>query len=253
MIKATEKFYWPQRKSAAISLTFDDARPSQIDNGLPLLDKYGIKATFYVLASPPFDNVKKRLFQWKQAVSNGHEMGNHTLTHPCSGNFSWSRENALEDYTLEKMSKEIDNANNTIEKLIGIRPVTFAYPAGQKFVGRGKTLRSYVPLISEKFIVGRGWHDEGTNDPAFCDLAQVFGIELDNLEFKDVEPLLEVAKSQGHWLVFCGHEVGTPNPQTTYLSTLEAVCKYVTDPSNKIWIDTVKGVGNYIIKKTGID
>lgn len=249
MNMTAKKFYWPQNKNAAISLTFDDARVSQIDNCLPILDKYGIKATFYVLTSPPFDNVSKRLSQWKQAASNGHEIGNHTLTHPCSGNFQWSRENALEDYTIGMMSKEIDNANDTIEKLLGISPVTFAYPAGQKFVGRGKMLKSYVPLIAEKFIVGRGWHDEGANDPFVCDLAQVFGIELDNLKFEDVEPLLESAKSQGSWLIFCGHEVGIPNPQTTYLPTLDAICRYATEAANELWIDTVKSVGNYIIQK----
>ena len=41
-------FKWPPGKRAAISLSFDDARLSQIDNGIALLEKYGIKATFFV-------------------------------------------------------------------------------------------------------------------------------------------------------------------------------------------------------------
>ena len=36
-----EDFSWPEGKHAAISLTFDDARISQVDNGLPILDEYG--------------------------------------------------------------------------------------------------------------------------------------------------------------------------------------------------------------------
>lgn len=246
-----KKFYWPEGKNAAISLSFDDARSSQIDCGLPILDKYGVKATFYVLAAQPYDRVDERLNSWRQAVANGHEIGNHTLMHPCSGNFAWSRQNALENYTLEIMSKEIDQANDVITKLLGVKPVTFAYPAGQKFVGRGKTLKSYVPLIAEKFVVGRGWHDEGSNDPTFCDLAQVMGIEIDNLDFDQIRPLLESAKSQGHWLIFCGHEVGQFKPQTTQISTLEAICKYASDPDNKLWIDTIKGIGNYIFQQRG--
>lgn len=43
-----EDFHWPEGKRAAISLTFDDARHTQITNGIPLLDEYGVKATFYV-------------------------------------------------------------------------------------------------------------------------------------------------------------------------------------------------------------
>ena len=38
--------FWPEGKTAALSLTFDDARLSQVDQGLPLLDSYGVKATF---------------------------------------------------------------------------------------------------------------------------------------------------------------------------------------------------------------
>ena len=41
-------FNWPEGKKMAISLTFDDARLSQVDKGMPVLDKYGVKATFYV-------------------------------------------------------------------------------------------------------------------------------------------------------------------------------------------------------------
>jgi len=242
------KFHWPEGKNAAVSLSFDDAHPSQIDNGMPIFDRYGINATFYVLASLPYDRVKERLADWRKVAANGYEIGNHTLTHPCTGNFQWSRENALEDYTLEMMQKELDEANAVIEKLLGVKPVVFAYPAGQKFIGRGKSLKSYVPLVAERFIVGRGWHDEGANDPAFCDLAQVMGVKLDGLDFEEVKPLLEQAKAEGRWLILCGHEINQPNFQTTHIQTLEAICKYAKDPANKLWIDTVQTIGCYILQ-----
>src|SRR4030043_1269646 len=41
-------FAWPEGKQMALSLTFDDARLSQPDKGIPLLEKYGVKATFYI-------------------------------------------------------------------------------------------------------------------------------------------------------------------------------------------------------------
>ena len=95
-------FQWPEGKQLAISLTFDDARLSQAERGIPLLDKYGVRGTFYI--SP--DNALKRTEAWKMAVSKGHEIGNHSVVHPCSGNFEWSREKALEDYSPGKMSSE---------------------------------------------------------------------------------------------------------------------------------------------------
>jgi peptidoglycan/xylan/chitin deacetylase (PgdA/CDA1 family) len=95
----TASFAWPESKQAALSLSFDDARMSQVDSGTSLLDQFGIKATFFVVPS----DVEERIDGWRQAVTNGHEIGNHTLTHPCTGNFSWSRKNALENYNLHSI------------------------------------------------------------------------------------------------------------------------------------------------------
>src|SRR5690606_40293713 len=66
----------------------------------------------------------------------------HSLNHPCSGNFPWSRDNALEEYSLDKMRNELAEANRQIENLLGIDVNTFAYPCGQTFVGRGMKTQS---------------------------------------------------------------------------------------------------------------
>ena len=70
---------WPDGNTMAISLTWDDARDSQVLVGTPILDKYEVKATFYVVPS----SVERELEGWKSAVLNGHEIGNHSLLHPC--------------------------------------------------------------------------------------------------------------------------------------------------------------------------
>lgn len=234
---------WPEGKRAAISLSFDDARPSQVDVGVPLLDRYGVKATFYVTPS----RLKERLPQWKLALAGGHEIGNHTLTHPCTGNFEWSRNNALEAFDPERIKREIVDANRSIHDLLGVTPKTFAYPCGQKFVGRGATLTSYVPLVAEMFVAGRGWLDEGSNDPAFCDLAQALAVEADNHDFEQIRPMIEQAASQGRWVILAGHEIGTDDkPQTTRVSLIESVCRYARDPDHGLWIDTVAKVASHI-------
>lgn len=235
-------FAWPEGKRAAVSLTFDDARLSQADVGFALLDSYGVKATFYV--SP--QNLEKRLPQWKEAAAHGHEIGNHSLRHPCTGNFPFAREKALEDYTLKQMKGELEGANDAIEAALGVRPVTFAYPCGQKFVGRGRHLKSYVPLVAEMFQAGRGWMDEGANDPALCDPAQLLGMELDGLDFDQAKKLIDTAVENGMWLVFAGHEIGESGRQTTQIETLKAICTYARDPANGIWIDTVENIAAYV-------
>ena len=235
-------FAWPEGKQIAISLSFDDARASQVDAGTALLDQYGVKGTFYVVPN----SVKQRLECWKKAVANGHEIGNHSFNHPCTGNFPWSRQKAIENYTLKKMRNELILTNKAIKELLGVEAEVFAYPCGQTYIGRGKNTKSYVPVVSKLFLSGRGWLDEGPNAPQFCDLAQLTGMEMDGKDFDQILPLIENAKKSGAWLVLAGHEMGVSGNQTTRLSMLKKLIEYAQNPANGIWIAPVGTVAKYI-------
>jgi peptidoglycan-N-acetylglucosamine deacetylase len=235
-------FHWPDGKRVAVSLSFDDARHSQVDLGVPLFDRYAAKVTFYV--NPP--NMKDRLAAWKAAAASGHEIGNHTTSHPCTGNFTWSRAHALENYTAAMIANEMDGANADIERLIGVPSTTFAYPCGEKFIGRGAQTESYVPLVAKRFLVGRGFRDEAANDPAFCDLAQVLGVDSDGMSFEELRTEVLSAAREGGWVVFAGHEIGSTGHQTTLATALEQFLKYARDPANGVWLDRVDKVATYI-------
>jgi len=237
-----KRFRWPNGRRAAVSLSFDDARVSQIDTGLALLKRQLVKVTFFVQA----EQVRKRLDGWKKAVADGHEIGNHSNTHPCTANYSFSRLNALEDYTLEMMAAQLDGANAEIHDLLGVKPRTFAYPCGQKFVGRGLDVRSYVPLVAERFLVGRGYLDESANDPHVCDLAQAMGTSFDDMEFEQMRNQVEQAANEGRWVIFVGHEIGKRGYQVTDTAALEALCEYLKDPAHGIWLGTVAEIAEYI-------
>lgn len=240
---ASQAFRWPEGKRAAVSLTFDDARPSQLDPGMAVLDALGVKATFYV--SPP--NMAHRLDDWRRAAAAGHEIGNHSTSHPCSGNFRFARHNALESYTLERIEADLLDANEEIRDALGLTPTTFAYPCGQKYVGRGEGARSYVPVVARHFLVGRAAFNEAPNDPAFCDLAQVFSMEADRKTPQELKALADRAVEEGAWLVLFGHDVGRPGRhQTVPVESLKALCEYVQGAAGGIWIDTVAAVGGYI-------
>lgn len=236
------QFQWPDGKEAAISLSFDDGRGSQVEGGSALLDSLGVKATFYVVPAA----VQQRLEGWKKLVASGHEIGNHSMYHPCSGNFAWSRDHALENYTLDTIRNELKESNRRIRELLGVTPAVFAYPCGQKFVGRGVNTKSYVPVVAEIFQSGRGFMDESPNDPAFTDFAQITGIESDGKDFDEILPLLIEARKSGQWVVFAGHEMADNGAQTTRLDMLRKLVAYAKDPANKLWIAPVGTVGTYI-------
>ncbi|MFW6060358.1 MAG: polysaccharide deacetylase family protein [Phycisphaeraceae bacterium] len=237
-------FTWPEGKRCGISLSFDDGRASAVDVGVPLFDRFGVKATFYVMPH----SVEQRHAAWQAAADAGHEMGCHTLTHPCSGNIAFVRRrgNALEEYTLEQMEQELLGANDAIEQLLGTRPRTFAYPCYHTFVGKGEQRQSYVPLVARHFVAGRIGLNEFAADPSACDLAALPSLSSDHASWEFLKSAIDRAREDRSWLVFAGHDVSEPAPHGVGQRELEQLCAYCTDPANEVWIDTVANIGTYV-------
>lgn len=236
---------WPGGARMALSLSFDDGRESQVTQGLPVFARHGAKVTLYVVPSA----VERRLEGWKQAAAAGHEIGSHSLTHSCSGNFPFSRQKALEEHSVARMREELLAANVRIRELLGVTPRTFAYPCGQTFVGRGRNTQSYVPVVADLFLAGRGWLDEAANDPSYVDLAQTTGVEMDGKDFAAIKPLLDEARKTGFWLVLAGHDIGAGGRQTTRVAMLDELLAYAKDPAQGIWLATVAEAADIVSKR----
>ena len=230
----------PDGARVALSLTFDDARDSQLDVAVPILDAHGIRATFFVLPVP----VSRRRSDWQAVKRNRHEIGNHTVTHPCSANFEFSRTNALEDYSLERMETEIDEASVRIERLLRVRPESFAYPCGQSFVGRGQGRTSYVPVVARRFAAARGYGSETSNDPGRCDFAHLEAFTIDGSAPHELVGLVDDAGATGRWVIMAGHDVGEGGEQTVLIHALEALCHRVARPD--VWVAPVAEVAKYL-------
>lgn len=243
MSEGNGEFGWPNGKRAAVSLTFDDARLTQVSDGFPILTKHDVKATFYVTIK----FMEQRLDAWREAVAFGHEIANHTVAHPCTGNFVWSRDAALEDYTFDTIGQDILEANEIIEELVGVTPKTFAYPCGQHFVGRGREQRSYVPFVAEHFMIGRGYNMTVLVDPLRCDPAYLPAPNFDRLSWPAAKALIDDARQEGRWLILAGHEVADEGRQAVIPDTLDRVCAYCNDPDNGVWLDTVANVGRHVV------
>ena len=71
--------FWRMNKNEkAVYLTFDDGPIPEITPWvLDLLDKYHIKATFFLVG----DNVRKHPEEFKMIIERGHRVGNHTYNH----------------------------------------------------------------------------------------------------------------------------------------------------------------------------
>ncbi len=232
---------WPGGHRAALSLSFDDARPSQIEHGLPLLERLGVPATFFVLPHA----VGEQLDSWREVVAHGHEIGNHTTSHPCSCNHAWSRGNALEQMTLSDYRWDVFEAGRTLRRLLGVTPEVFAYPCGRSTVGRAQRTRSVVPFIAQNFTAGRTYRDWSANWPLAFDTAQVACVSCDDDSQPKLMPLLEASLADASWLVLGGHDIGEdPGFEITSCGTIEAIVDWCR--TNDVWIDTIGNVATAV-------
>lgn len=99
-----------------IALTFDDGpHETYTAEILAILKEYGIKATFFVVGQ----NAKEYPELVKQEAEAGHEIGNHTYTHP-----------KLKKQNAESFSCELEKTRVVIEEITGISPILFRPPEG---------------------------------------------------------------------------------------------------------------------------
>jgi peptidoglycan/xylan/chitin deacetylase (PgdA/CDA1 family) len=146
-----------QGKKCAVVLTYDDAIDQQLDNAVPVLDSLGLKATFYITAFS--SSIQSRMNEWRKLAENGHELGNHTLFHPCFGgpDRSWVKpEYDLRNYTVERMVNETRMTNIFLQSLDGKTRRTFAFTCGDMKIGDS----SFINGMKKDFVAARAVRNE---------------------------------------------------------------------------------------------
>jgi peptidoglycan-N-acetylglucosamine deacetylase len=189
-----------------VSLTFDDGTRNQLEKVVPVLDEFGFKGTFYI--NPKGADWQTRLSPWSEVAAHGHEIGNHTLTHPWPNNIS-GQHDGFEDMTLAEIEQDILTAQ---ERLAQIAPHqdhwTFAYPCYTTFVGYGIHHQSYVPVIASHFLAGRIFGEYGFgNHPAVVDLAYLWGQPVERMSGYEMIGLVEEITARGCWAILIFHEI----------------------------------------------
>ncbi len=104
-----------------IILTFDDGWRGVYTEAFPLLKKYNLHFTTYLITShygTAEGYLTKKQIQ-EMITSELCEIGNHTVRHPALG--------LMDRFSIEK---EIEDADISLKKDFGVRPETFSYPGG---------------------------------------------------------------------------------------------------------------------------
>jgi peptidoglycan/xylan/chitin deacetylase (PgdA/CDA1 family) len=103
----------------SIVISFDDGRPNNYTTAAPIVEKYGFRATFFVVPGRIGTDREMTAAQISDLAARGHEIANHTLDHVD-----------LTSVTFDQARAQIRLAGDVIQSLTGLRPVALAYPYG---------------------------------------------------------------------------------------------------------------------------
>jgi peptidoglycan/xylan/chitin deacetylase (PgdA/CDA1 family) len=230
-------------KQCAVVLTYDDAIDVDLDNVLPALDSLKLKGTFYLIGSSPVIN--KRLAEWRLAAKHGHELGNHSMFHPCDGNLPGrsfiTPDDDLSKYTVERVVKEI-RINNTLLKAIDGKDVrTFAYPCGDRKIGDV----NFYDQLKNDFAGARGV-TEVLQTASQVDLTNIDCYPINGQSAEYMIDLVKKAQQTHTLLVFLFHGVGGGHNLNVGLKEHSQLLHYLKAHEKDIWIAPMVDVAEKI-------
>jgi len=260
----------------AVSYTFDDTLPSQIQN-YGVLSAPGIPMTFYVsqgrVGTGPDGN--SLISQWRAvARDNGNEIGNHTTNH-CNVDAAGTTltncnfgTNSLPDAGLTTAQKQIDDTNAFITGTdpatqLGVSGVyTMAAPFGDK--------NWSTPAHDANFIANRGvWNSGASAFTPAADTANIYdlpcfsggswasGWGLEDSQ-ASLDQVVNDARGRQRWAIFLFHGV-FPNDWDPSGNWTPTHASYIAGSMNKlkqwgdVWGDTVVNVAAYQIAKKALE
>ncbi len=214
-------------------MTFDDARPVHLSFAAPALDSRDLRGMFYLLICK-----LSRIDDWKRLAAEGHEIGNHTISHEHP---------ARMDGEMEEI--QVEDTVHFLKNNLGIRPLTFAFPYGETSPGLDGWVKAF------HFAARSGWADNfyltpDTNPDFYHIPSQVTKTEYTTDTYRG---WIDTAMQKGAWTVFQIHGIGAPDsgwepiPAETFTATLDYL---KTQQTKGLWVAPFSEVAAYFRAQT---
>ncbi len=202
--------YAPKGFSAPmVTVTFDDSIRTQYTNALPVLNKYGLHATFYAISGDIGvcdPNVSSICYmtktQLKALQTAGNEIGSHTVTHPD-----------LTTLTLAQVTTELSKSQTDLQTWLGVPVTNLAAPYG--------AVNESVLGIAKNYYVSHRGVEIGYNSIDNYDQMNLLVQDINSTtSVADVEGYIDHAKATNTWLILMYHDINTdPSVDPGYNTT----------------------------------
>jgi peptidoglycan/xylan/chitin deacetylase (PgdA/CDA1 family) len=125
-----------------IALTFDDGPSEGTPALLEYLDREGVRATFFQCGM----NVRRLPHIAGDVAAAGHEIGNHTYSHPH-----------LPFKSRAFIEREFTDTQQIIQEQTGVTPMILRAPYGQRWLGMREVQESLALLGVMWTVIGHDW------------------------------------------------------------------------------------------------
>ncbi len=222
---------FPDHKQMAISFMFDDGEQNVYDH-LPVLEKYGFKATISVIAgfvgtSSHWGSWK----EWKDASDRGFEIANHSMYH-----------RDLSRLSDAELNLSIEQADALIEKNIGKEVNAFVFPGGNS----NSEAMAHVLRVDEVVRLPEFLHAVYNRSVGIVYGGPFFSLETANR-------LVDIGLKRRLWIIAKAHGISSKPSPVSYKpldpDLLDHHLAYIHDRLKAIDVDTLTHVYEYMNAK----
>ena len=189
-----------------VTLTYDDGLESHVDTVGQLLTERRLRGTFY---APVQSDLVARPDLWKTLAAAGHELGNHSVIHPCTAadDAPWIQPwQDLATYDETRLTEELSLANQVLAMIDGKTSRTYGNTCCETSFGPERTPMG--PILKRLFVGARGRHSD---EPApLDDTLDPFDVGCIGADWRSLDELVgfvDDARRIGGWAVFMIHGV----------------------------------------------
>ena len=168
-----------------VYLTFDDGPSSNTDAILDTLNRYNVKATFFLVAKE--DDISKDKI--RRMAAEGHSIGVHSYSHKYSDIYA----------SLDTFKNDVNSMRNYLEGIIGYKPNLYRFPGGSGNKVTNVDIRECISYLNDQDIKYYDWNvssgDAASN--AYTSDELVENVMKDVLKYKTSVVLLHDADNKG--------------------------------------------------------
>jgi len=210
-----------------LTLTFDDGYACHYETAFPLLERYGLPATFYVptvhLKQPGYLTIE----QMVELSQGGHEIASHSVTH-----------SNLKRIPAVKVDQELRESKQILENLLKLPVKNFAAPFGAFHSNQMYLLKKYYQ--SNRTVIP-GFNPRKNLNPFMIKAYVVFN----STPLDEINCWIEEAICENKWIVLVYHRIDNSNNLVSINScALESHLKSIQN--HHIKVKTIEQALNYI-------